>query len=1068
MEKNKLQLITAGAGSGKTYTISRKVQEYISDGGTLNEVILTTFTKKAAKELRERIKKDLIARGFISEAQKTDSAWIGTVHAIGKKMIDLFTFEARYAPNQEVIPEEDENFLFAQATSEILVPAEYKMMNDLAEKFNVINWQQDMIEIIKKARENDINLESDHNAIADRSTELFMDICGTNLDDGGCSDWNGVCKELETIEETLNLIEGKALKIAISIRDELIPELLSLFNTVVPLDSQARLEEIISTSKKLKITHAKYGGLFGEVKNHITNIEIFLFRISREWCSEDYGIYLHHLFSLATKVHDQYHKFKKYRGLLDYADQENEFLHLLDSKHVKGYVNNRFKLMLVDEFQDTNPMQLAIFMQLSTLVEEVYFVGDPKQSIYSFRGTDPVLIDQVSQSITGTTTLKTSHRSRTPLVHFSNHLFKSVFTDLPEENIVLKPWEQLTEDASFGPAIQLWRPENEKANQDTKRMAIIGKLKRSIEQEVLHYRDKESKVISPVGYGQVAILCRSNADVQNWAERLEAAGIKVSAECSGFHQQAEIVFTLAALSYLADDGNTLALAEMMLLAESQFEADAGKLIDHRLNNLANEDARWLMDQPLIKRLDEEKEMISKFGIQEAIEQLIIQLNIYGLCARWGKQQGRKANLQKLLSRAASYENRCLSYSLPISLHGFLQWIKSDASLKQAAAVSREAVTIMTYHGAKGLEWPVVILDGLEKKLRTSWWGINIGTNKDALDIHHPLKSRLMTFVPNPFGYAYSFMKNEDAYNDAPGFAEETIIDSVYFKNKQQLGFEESKRLLYVGITRARDYLIIPSAKENPEGWWSQTGNTALPGFMANDKNFLIGNDMHVTVESLPIIDEASLQAPEEPQAYFKNGAGVQMFTPKYLRPSDLIHEHANDALKINLNQKAALKTERLCSGLNENDLGDALHSIFAIWRNEGNGAIKQRIHRIMEGYGLHEKLEVPKVDATARAFFDWIHETYANYELLRELPLSMWKDGQKIHGFADLVLKAENDIVLVDYKSYQGADVLKHAAKYVGQLDCYKHMLVEAFQRPVSAMLIYYPVTGSIISMNNN
>jgi len=131
-----------------------------------------------------------------------------------------------------------------------------------------------------------------------------------------------------------------------------------------------------------------------------------------------------------TKALGRYQDYKEERGLLDFVDLERRALALLQHPDVANALSDEFDLLVVDEFQDTNPIQLALLMQLAGLVRHgAVWVGDVKQAIYGFRGSDPELMKAVVTIVNSqaTDTLSTTYRARPELVQIFNDLFVPAF-----------------------------------------------------------------------------------------------------------------------------------------------------------------------------------------------------------------------------------------------------------------------------------------------------------------------------------------------------------------------------------------------------------------------------------------------------------------------------------------------------------------------------------------------------------------------------------------------------------------------------------------------------------------
>jgi len=1065
--RDKIKKINAGAGSGKTYTISKRIAAHLEAGGSVSDLIVTTFTKKAARELRERIRKDLIASGMIMEARKVDSAWIGTVHSLGKRLIDVFTFEAGYAPGQQVIPEEDENMLFGYALARCMTQADYREFNSLAEDLKIINWQNDVLELIRKARENDISL-LDQKMHIDTSMEIFSASIGNFIREKTLTKENDLAEcgrriaaklsELEKIPPNAVKSIDLAGKIAAGeINTDDLKEVLRL------------LKGLKSTSKTPEVADAA-NQIYNEAREIAEGVRLFLqLDDMPENFEERYRQYITMLFTAAGKVYTEYSNFKKEKGLVDYSDQENEFLHLLDMGPVKEFVSDQFRFLMVDEFQDTNPMQLAIFMKLAALTERTLLVGDRKQSIFSFRGTDPDLIKNVFAEAALDENLSTSRRSRKPLVHLGNHIFTRAFGSMMErEEIRLSHWEDLPEDDSFAPAVQMW---NISGNAGERRRSLVAGIRSMMVQHGPSFRKKNTGEIAFSGYGDLAILCRSNADVRAWASELESFGIEVSAERTEYLRQAEVVFMLASISYLVDRHNSLAVAELMAIGDPLYAGDPGKIIDNRLEWLREENGIWMGGQEIIRRLDELRKTSDLLGVADLVKELVIILDIYGLTARWRNSAVRRANIRQLIGLSGKYEERCMSYSNAITLLGFLQWIKSGEELIQPGALSGNAVKVMTYHNAKGLEWPLVVLDGLHHSRKVTWWGSHVRT-RGSFNLEKPLENRELVFLHNPFGTEWNVMAGKEDYKRPCKPISDNIEASQFVMEKAVAELEEEKRLLYVGVTRARDYLILPTpgvSREEEPGWWERVTDETLPGFFSNSSDFMIdGEEEPVIVSFRDIAVVEDLPGPPGTmERYYQDPEGRVVYDRQKVSPSSLAKDEPAPDERARVHDHAMLGTERLCGGKDEKDLGDALHNILYIWDKsmEKPGRL-DAIRRLLAGFGL-EGIEAEAVDRQAEAFYRWIDASYPGCRIFRELPLSLAKGEQVYQGNADMLIETDKGFVLIDYKSYQGTDFHDHAANYCGQLDAYMEM-VEASDpsgKNVINKLIFYPVSGIIMKI---
>ena len=190
--------------------------------------------------------------------------------------------------------------------------------------------------------------------------------------------------------------------------------------------------------------------------------------------NQDLRGYTQGLFEIAADTLERFQAAKRERGLIDFNDMEQLMLQALDEDAVRSRLAGEIQLLLVDEFQDTNPMQLALFLKFAALADNAIFVGDVKQAIYEFRGCDPTLVfdtlDGLAAGDAQKHTLKSSWRSRPALVSYVNELFASAFEhDIPRDLVVLDH----ERDEIDVPAVSSWIVEG---NVEQRALAIAEAL----------------------------------------------------------------------------------------------------------------------------------------------------------------------------------------------------------------------------------------------------------------------------------------------------------------------------------------------------------------------------------------------------------------------------------------------------------------------------------------------------------------------------------------------------------------------------------------------------------------
>lgn len=204
-----------------------------------------------------------------------------------------------------------------------------------------------------------------------------------------------------------------------------------------------------------------------------------------------------------------------------------------------------------------------------------------------------------------------------------------------------------------------------------------------------------------------------------------------------------------------------------------------------------------------------RDNIKELSGSEILNLLLNELDLRRIIATWGNMQQRFDNIDVMRKMASEYEERCNRLQTAASLGGLLLWlteIENDKNDKQASGENEEAVNILTYHRSKGLEYPILVCHSLEQTLRADLWGTSIQNEGKAFDINKVLAGRWLRYWVNPYA---------DQYRRT--LLEERLEKSPAYEQKRQQALAEEARLLYVGITRARDYLIFTS-RDKPTKW----------------------------------------------------------------------------------------------------------------------------------------------------------------------------------------------------------------------------------------------------------
>jgi ATP-dependent exoDNAse (exonuclease V) beta subunit len=816
------RIISAGAGSGKTYRLTAEMTELLRQGVRADGLIATTFTKKAAAELQERVRVRLLEAGMNEQADQLANALIGTVHGLGVKLLQRFAFEAGVSPETSIIADEDQQVLFNQSLANILDRERVSRMERLSERLGLnkrdrYDWRQEVKQLTDIARANamgpDILEQSKR-----RSFESFQAFLGPPAPG---PEEQFETKLAELLAETASCLEQNADETK---KTREAAELLR------EMQRHLKLRGCLYWHEWAKISKLGVGAKSREDAEEL--LDFARAHVEHPGFQRDIREFIEGIFDLAIAALEEYSRYKKRRGLIDYTDMEVLVSRLLDNPQVRAVLQAELDLLMVDEFQDTSPIQLDIFLRLSRLARYSVWVGDPKQSIYGFRGAAPELMQAViaagggirPEDIQGY-----SWRSRQDIVQAVNALFVKAFPALPPEQVALEPkLTRANDPPELSAALRHWHfkyeGEGRLPGRPWMENCIAFSLKQWLDEGVyiLPKGEKQARRAQP---GDVAILCRSNAECQVVAEALHQAGLRAAIARSGLIATAEAKLILACLKYILHQYDSLSVAEILLLASGK---DIEDIVEDRLEYLDQREeqgwaaGQWAEDDAFIRSLNALRGQTLELSSSEILDLLLEDLDLRRTIATWGKEQQRLDNVEVLRRLAGQYEEACNRLHTAASLGGFLLWLAELENKKldlQGSGEGPDAVNVLTYHKSKGLEWPIVICHSLEGRLRAEVWGIDLVAEKEEVDLEQVLAGRWLRYWVNPY-----------ADQERNTVLEERLKESPAYERARRQALEEEARLLYVGLTRARDYLVLPS-RPQPTRWLNRVwheGQEDLP------------------------------------------------------------------------------------------------------------------------------------------------------------------------------------------------------------------------------------------------
>lgn len=1039
--------INAGAGSGKTYRLTETLTNLIkSEKVKPEQVILTTFTTKAANEFKEKAKAFLYDEGLYDAAMQLDHAMIGTVHSVCQRMIDKYWFNLGLSPNMGVMAEEDTAYYISQSLSELPTDEELKVLHGFARYFDIrvkdgyivkkaVNydfWQDHLKVVIGFATNYELE---DFKQSEEESLNFIRKFVKA---DTNCSftfdELKAVIAEHETFLRSRKQSDANDKRI----------KALEQAQRHLNSPSLGVLRNIDST--------------IGSPKGYGMLAENFHNRMAGIWTSQmvydKQEKYIRLIFDLAQRWKENFAQFKRDKNLLDYNDMEKYMRLLMMNEDIASEISQSYRYLFVDEFQDSSPIQVKIFDALSDLMEHSYWVGDYKQAIYGFRGSDIALtkavVDRVSKKESGcdTDTLDTSWRSLPDIVELNNDVFRKTFADvLEEKNICLKQHRK-----------------NE--NHEESLLYFVSSDEYGIAEHVLKLLNQGIKP------NEIAVLARANATLAEVASQLKQYKIPSSREDSPIIDSFAYSLTSSLLRIVGSTRDSLAKATVAILTEEDYNTRTiieEKILNDACDNAKTED--YLAQVPLIRRLMTIRPKLQQQSVASLVESMIILLDLFNEVKKVETDaMFGIACLQIIINTARVYEEHCVQMNLPATIDGFIAYIETVSPTGMGDA---KGVQLHTYHSCKGLQWKYVILmslntnvSDLKKAVRGETYGVH-PVHVEEPTAEYPYPKVFVRLTP----WIYGTDRN------VPDEISSVIEESAGFKQAYKAMLSETNRVLYVGMTRPQDVLILNIEKPKKGGkllqWPKDNGVDTASESIPEQGDWDVFGTGHIFKDFTLTQEEFDKQENygdtdstlsmrlniEEPDFRTKE--------PRYISPS-----HIRKCGKIG---KFYEFEHRIPISNNPGDMatvGNCIHQIFAIIEDNPsvNGTI---LNNIIRSYGLSAVLtDTDSILSAWKKLYDKLVLLHGKpVKTYHERPFRMDYDGQTIVGSIDLVWQTQEGNILVDFKNNPMAakyildpDNEHFAGWYAGQLDAYQDAL-EAAGENILQRYIYYPVRGLLVEI---
>ncbi len=1045
-------IVNAGAGTGKTKVLTERYINILENGkfdgeNPIESIVAITFTNKATQEMIERIRQEIKEKAleddtWMNHYRDMEKANISTIHGFCAKILRENPIEANINPYFEIF---DQGLSDQYLTMSILkLLNEYLESDDrLLEAMLLFNYDQvdRMVDGLKAVYRDIMSLGIDYGKIRE-NLEVYMESLEVRTEN------------IEEIKDLTNFLMDnfrkgtKLLKFKESdmwidfnnnnyqekdLFDYLEAILESLGASKVEKDSQDRLKELIGEILESKELNYKW-----------------LYQL---------------IIDLVEDIDEDYEKLKRAKGGLDYDDLQIKALRLLDRKDILKKYQKKYKYFMIDEFQDTNELQKKIFYKLTSVNKpldrnNLFVVGDPKQSIYGFRGADVAVFYDVMEDISqqnkdNVITLGVNYRSLDIVMNFVNNIFEKFMGDLYD------PLDAFNKNKREDLKIEVI----EKADLEEIEGLSPSERASSYEADIMAKRIKELKEDreTEIDYGDIGILFRATSRIDIYEEALDRYNIPYyNSSSKKFYEKQEIKDLITALKALANSHDKIAHIGFLksplvgLNDESIYKIFKNKqenIFEH-LENLDKdnfEDDEKIKLENLIELYDYFYHIKDFYSVDMLIEEIIYATDYIESLLLSDAGQQRAANVSKFIDITRTYYREELG-----SLEDYVDYLEKirllDESEETIEMENANVVKLMTVHGSKGLEFPVVFLPELSKR-GGGGSPIFIYDKEDGLAINNGI-------VSGKYDRLRAKLRQEDQ--------------------------EEDKRVLYVAMTRAEKLLVLgfqgrnsgmkkeiykmvedEDVKRIAEIELEEKGNKSLKNLEIRDfKEVLSREDAkpkllyEIDGYELTKINNYSISQYME----FKKCRRSYFF--KYMwkielpesRNEDLVEEQ--EIRKMNYDYKEGYEK----TILEANVRGNIVHDFCNNYRMGMD--IEEVMAESISSYNLEPSQEICK---EIRPYIDnYLNNYKEDYlDMYSEKPFYLSLENGYISGIIDRINIYPDSLEIVDFKTNRVNDNLQeHIDYYNPQLRLYAYAMKEIVDLKVQSSNILFLETGDKVEID--
>jgi ATP-dependent exoDNAse (exonuclease V) beta subunit len=1134
------QLVSAGAGAGKTYWIVERLVERVEAGLPLERIAAVTFTEAAAAELQDRVRARLLARGNRAAATRVDSAAICTIHRFALTLLQRYPLAAGLPPEPIVLEARQSARLLHEHIAALLqasrgadVEALRALLDlglgaglGLAERgFTDADTPTGRLEhliklVIEKARSLGMDAER-LRAEADAAAARLDAALGPAGDPLRLRARFDHC-----LEDALAFVRERPEP-----PTKADTELYDLLRAVASgatrggawLDVALRFAKSgDGYSKQFKPGEPLYAAASAVACDHPEARERLLACVR--------GV-----LRAAAQVLASFEAEKRRIGAVDFEDMQVIALDLLTGRgrSAEAYaplVARAYRLIVVDEFQDTSPLQYRLFDVLRAHGTEVVYVGDLKQAIYGFRTADSALfgalLDDAERAGRAVVRLDASRRSRPELVAFANDLFSACMGAAGQR------FDPLVADNAYTAGrcpkaipcvdVLVHPPSTQRGMKGAKEHGVITRLRGLIEGGAMPVLDRATGQPRAARWSDVAVLAWRGAQLRQWAAAFRACGIGTLLEEGALFETLEVQLARAWLRMLASPRDSAAAVSVLL--SELYGISQRAMVQMTLAGVVGSPARALdladrdpaalsltdFERRALRRCAEDlsvcRRALRHLPLAEAVEAVLERVDL-------GLRLALKADVARAGQIRANLRRVCeIAYDLaarterPLDLHGAsgitlenllieLERAEAQGYLQRAGDEDAEAVRLVTIHSSKGLEYPIVVLDALDESL---------AVRLPRVEVERPTDAAVLL---GPDALAHSGVRVVPEVGFKP-LAER--LKGVFDAERAERA--EWLRLLYVAVTRAREHLVLlwpedkktattPSVKQlvvdavarlprtaGEVGWALRPGGeehrVTIVNAVAPPEGWLDGRGGGGSDE---VLDALAAEAGDAADVWVPAPVAPRLtvVAPTELcRVADCPEVPRLAVLYPGEHRLARLRGEEA----DVRAIASAREARLAIEGDTDVAALGTLLHEAVERVDLLARdggLEPARVLLARRgvgdgAVADFVLRAVASVRdglvrlgarevVARELPFAIDVGGVLLRGAIDLVVRTDAGLHVIDLKAHvvDAESVPRWVGYYRPQLDAYALALARLAREPVAGRHLLLPASGMLATLRD-